>query len=389
MAVYLTITNPSLEEFQRTALSKAASQSDTVLNVLSGVGFKKGDILLIGEYGEENAEIVYVSDTVDPTTTQITIKSPGLKFPHSENTPVTYMPFDKFRIYQSNDGGQNWFVADTIDIQPDSIETIYVAAGGETSLFKIASYNSVTELEGTKSDAILGSGLGFSQIGFILDRIYDLFQDPEQRFIKSDEMLLNYVNEGYLDLFTRMSALGQGYAMKISEEIPLETGKDIYDLPADFSKMSKVLIDYTGSGKYAIAKPMDILLIGEEDSFSESEPGYCLLHNQIKINPTPKNSNGKMKFYYVFNAQPLKSMTEKLNLPAPDLASKLLVDFALARIYEKAYKPDRASYFLQAFENGVSAWLTAIAKRQSDFPKFVHQFGEDWETPFERGSIIY
>lgn len=388
MAVYLKITNPSLEDFEQTALSQAASQGNTVLNVLSGIGFKKSDIIAVGEYNEENAEIVYISDTTEPTATQITIKTPGLKFPHSENTPITYMPFDKFRIYQSNDNGQSWFVADTIDIRLDSIETIYIAAGGETSLFKIASYNSVSALEGAKSDAILGSGLGFSQIGFILDRIYDLFQDPEQRFIKSDEILLNYVNEGYLDLFTRMSALGQGYALKISDDISLAAGQNIYNLPSDFSKMHKVLIDYAGNGKYAIAKPIDLLLVSEEDNFSEDEPGYFLLHNQIKINPTPKTS-GKMKFYYVFNASPLKSMTDTLNLPAPDLASKLLIDFSLARIYEKAYKPDRASYFLQAFENGVSAWLTAVAKRQSDFPKFVHQFGEDWETPFERGSTIY
>jgi hypothetical protein len=93
--------------------------------------------------------------------------------------------------------------------------------------------------------------------------------------------------------------------------------------------------------------------------------------------------------YYVFSPKPLEFITDKLPLPAPDLASKILVDYCIARVYEKAFKTERASYFLQAYENGVSAWLTAIAGRTEDIPKFVHSFGEDWETPWESGSWRY
>jgi len=386
MAVYLTITNPALEDFEETMLAKPVAVGDTVLNVLSGRGFKKNDILLIGNYGEENAEIVYVSDTVDPTDTTITLAQ-GLRFAHSVNTPVRFMPFDKFRIYISTDGGVSYNLADTIPIAPDSNQTIYVSPAAPTALFKVASYNSKTYFEGPLSDAISGMGLGFSQIGRILDRVYDLYNDPEQKFIKSDEILLNYLNEGYLDLFTRMSALGQGYATKkIDNDIELRAGVDTYDLPSDFSRMVKVLIDYRGTGDFKIARPMDLSLLEERDVFSESNPGYCLLHNQIKINPTPKINGGKMRLYYVFLPKPLEEITERLNLPAPDLASKILVDYCIARVYEKAFKTERASYFLQAYENGVSAWLTAIAGRQDDIPRFVGQFGEGWETPFESGS---
>ena len=386
MAVYLTITNPALEDFEETMLAKPVAVGDTVLNVLSGRGFKKNDILLIGNYGEENAEIVYVSDTVDPTDTTITLAQ-GLRFAHSVNTPVRFMPFDKFRIYISTDGGVSYNLADTIPIAPDSNQTIYVSPAAPTALFKVASYNSKTDFEGPLSDAISGMGLGFSQIGRILDRVYDLYNDPEQKFIKSDEILMNYLNEGYLDLFTRMSALGQGYATKkIDNDIELKAGVDTYDLPSDFSRMVKVLIDYRGTGDFKIARPMDLSLLEERDVFSESNPGYCLLHNQIKINPTPKINGGKMRLYYVFLPKPLEEITERLNLPAPDLASKILVDYCIARVYEKAFKTERASYFLQAYENGVSAWLTAIAGRQDDIPRFVGQFGEGWETPFESGS---
>ena len=389
MAVYLTITNPALEDFEITMLSKPAATNDTVLNVLSGSGFKKNDILLVGNYGEENSEIAYVSSTTNPTDTQITLAS-GLKFAHSVNTPVRFMPFDKFRIYTSYDNGVSYNLVDIISISPDSNQTIYVSPTSPTTLFKITSYNSKTDLEGSLSDAISGMGLGFSQLGRILDRVYDLYNDPEQKFIKSDEILLNYANEGYIDMFTRMSALGEGYAVKKNDDDTLlQSGVDTYDLPSDFSKMVKVIIDYSGNGNFVIAKKMDFSLIDEKDNFSESEPGYTLFHTQIKINPKPKTSSGKMRFYYVYSPKPMEFITDKLSLPSPDIASKILIDYCIARVYEKAFKTERASYFLQAYENGVSAWLTAIAGRTEDIPRFIHRFGEDWESPWESGSFIY
>jgi len=77
--LYIPITNPSLENAQKTMLSKRQDVNDTVLNVYSGLGFSCNKVLLIGNYNEEIAEIVYTHASTPPTTTTITLAS-GLKF---------------------------------------------------------------------------------------------------------------------------------------------------------------------------------------------------------------------------------------------------------------------------------------------------------------------
>jgi hypothetical protein len=390
MALFVNITNPPLEDFEETSLSKSSSIAATVLDVLSGLGFKVNQILLIGNYEEENAEVVKTHASTAPTDTQITLAA-GAKFAHSTNTPVRLMPFDKFRIYQSNDGGQTYFLADTIDIRPDKIQTVYISPATTAAKFKIASYNSLTGLEGTLSDAIDGTGLDFGAVGAILDRVYDLYTDPSQKFIKSDEALLNYLNEGILDMWVRMTGLGKGYGVKRTgtssdPDVSLVSGQNLYSFLSDMLRPLKVALDYSNSGKFVRAKKFDPLLVDDENYFSESDPRHTLHHNQIEINPKPKSSAGKMRLWYVFIPAPLISTTEKPKLPAVYLATKTLVDFCIARIYEKAYKPERASYFLQAYENGVTAWISAISVRSAE-PEAVHLFGEDLEGG--SNAVIY
>lgn len=387
MALFVNITNPSLEDFERTALSKPVSVGGTTLDVFSGLGFGTNSILLKGIYREESAEILRTHSTTLPTTNQITLAT-GVRFAGSMNTPIRLMPFDRFRIYQSNDGGTTFFLADTIDIRPDRAMTTYISPATAAARFKIASFNSLTLREGTLSDAIDGTGLDFSTIGVILDRVYDLYNDPEQNFIKSDDTLLSYLNEGVFDMWTRMTGLGQGYGVKRTgtasdPDITLVNNQNLYSFLGDMLRPMKIALDYSNSGRFSVARPYDILFKDRDNQFSETMPGYSLLHDQIEIDPTP--NGGKMRLWYVYMPTPLVSTTERPKLPAVHLATKALVDFCVARVYEKAFKSERASYFLQAFENGVTAWLSAISKRRGDFPDVVGSFGSDIEEDF----VIY
>ena len=389
MAVFINITNPPLEDFERTSLSGSVSVASTLLNVLSGLGFRTNQVLLVGGYGEENAEIVRSHSTTIPTDNQITL-SAGIKFAHSTNSPVRLMPFDRFRVYQSNDGGTTYFLADTIDIRPDRNITTYISPATAAARFRIASFNSLTGLEGSLSDAIAGVGLSFAAVGTILDRVYDLYTDPGQRFIKSDEVLLNYLNEGYLDLWVRMTGLGQGYGTKKTgttedPDIALVSGQNTYTMPPDMLRPVKIALDYVGNGRFVRARKFDPLLTEDDNQFSESSPRQSLFHNHIEVNPVPKASAGRMRLWYVFMPSMLINATEVLRIPAAEMATKSLIDFCIARVYEKAYKPERASYFLQAYENGVTAWLSSIAVRDQE-TEVVHSFASGWEDGSE---VIY
>jgi len=367
--IYLSIENPSLQDLEYTALAQAAASGDTVLNVLSGQYFNKGDILLIGDYGAESSEIVYVSPTTTPTTTQITLQS-GLKFSHSANTPVRLMPYDKFRIYVSYDNGNSYNVADTIPIQVDDINTVYISSAAGTALFKVASYNSVTTVEGALSEALQGSGLDFDAAGAIVDRVYDIYNDPNKQFIPDSQTIMNYLNEGYADLWTRLAEVKGNYLMTY-KDIPLVAGIDTYALPSDLLKLDgvEILEDKTFIRSY------DLLTENENDN---TDPSYILIGNNIKINPAP-TANKTLRIYYTPQPTLLSLATDKIQLPSSYNASKLLVDYCVARIYEKAYKTDRASYFLQAYENGVSAWLASLSRRTTDFNDIVHPMFEGQE----------
>ena len=367
MAVYIPITNPSLEDFEKTALSKRQEVGDTVLNVFSGRNFDINQILLLGNYNEEIAEIVYTHDETPPTDTTITL-SAGIKYAHSVNTPVRRMLYDKFRIYRSDDG-LNYVLEATVSISPDSYQTVYISGSSPNAYFRITSFSSLTSIESSPSDAIRGTGLGFASAGYILDRVYDLFSDPTQEYIKSDATLLNYLNEGYIDLWTRVAGLGQGYGVKrtgttYDPDITFNAGQSLINLPDDCIMVKKVMIDY--DGKFVLANYYDPLLKNEDNLYSKSNPAYTLYADKIEIDPIP-TSTGKIRLWYVYSPEPIQSMTESIKLPSANLASKILVDYCIARLYEKAYKPERASYFLQAYENGITSWLTAVSKRRGDY----------------------
>jgi len=361
--VFLKIENPSLADLQYTFLSSPASAGDTILKVASGKNFKKNDILLIGDYGAESSEIAYVSATTDPTVSQITLAS-ALQFSHSVNTPVRLMPYDKFRIYISYDNGVSFNLADTIPVQVDSTETVYISTASSTAQFKVASFNSITDVEGALSEALLGAGLDFDAAGTIIDRVYDIYNDPNKEFIPDSQTIMNYLNEGYADLWTRIAEIEGNYLMTF-KDISVVSGTDTYDLPTDLLKLEGVEL----RSDKVFVKPYDLLLQNEMAATGETR--YILIKNQIKLVPPP-TKNQTMRIYYTPQAKLLTLATDKIELPSSYTASKLLVDYCVARIYEKAYKPERASYFLQAFENGVAAYLASLSRRRTDFANRVY-----------------
>jgi len=96
----IKIANPSLESNERTFLTSSASISDTVLNVTSTTGFSeltKDFCVLIGEYGDEKAEIVTVDES-STTTKTLTITS-GLQYSHEASDPIVFLPYNKIKIF--------------------------------------------------------------------------------------------------------------------------------------------------------------------------------------------------------------------------------------------------------------------------------------------------
>lgn len=112
---------------------------------------------MVGNIGDEKAEIIRIHTTTAPTATTITLAS-STSFAHNRGEKITFIPYNKVVIESSSDD-VTYSTLTTLDIRVDSTETYYNhTAGTSATYYKIHFYNSSTTGESSDSDAVLGSG---------------------------------------------------------------------------------------------------------------------------------------------------------------------------------------------------------------------------------------
>ena len=106
-----------------TYLSADAAAAATTLTVDSIIGFAVDLILLIGEFGTENSEIVKTHASTAPTGSTVTLAS-ALSFDHNQGDKVTIINFDQMEFSQASTATGTKTVLETIAIQADQLNTI-------------------------------------------------------------------------------------------------------------------------------------------------------------------------------------------------------------------------------------------------------------------------
>lgn len=151
-------------------LTSAASASDTTLTVKDITGFAVNKILLIGEVGEENAEVINVHASTAPSGTTITLAS-GLSRAHSVHTKVREMYYDQVEFSHASTATGSKSVLATVDIDtmnPDG-EVVH-SDTTQTSGFYFARFkNSIDTTYSDYTDAIPYGGLARNTVGYIID----------------------------------------------------------------------------------------------------------------------------------------------------------------------------------------------------------------------------
>lgn len=94
----LKIPHPSIEESEQTYLTASAIATATSLTCMNVDGFSANDYIVAGKIGEERTELRQVANTSGDTTINID----ALDFPHSIDTPITYLKFNQIRIYMGD-----------------------------------------------------------------------------------------------------------------------------------------------------------------------------------------------------------------------------------------------------------------------------------------------
>lgn len=227
----VTAFNPPLDELETTYLSLAAPAGVTALLVKNNDEFALNDRILVGDQGQENAEIVSITGAV---TEGQALTIGALVFNHNADEPVVRLRYDEVNFYRSTNGSNGAYTliaTVALDVDGANQQTTYDDKTGLAAYYYEVSYfNSVTSLESTLSDPIPGSGYTRNQVGFLIDEILREVSDMNNLTVDPTE-LLGWFNEVNDDLLTRTKIPYKFLYTRIAME--LTGGSEIVPFPTD------------------------------------------------------------------------------------------------------------------------------------------------------------
>ena len=195
VGVELFIQFPNISENEKTFLSADEAIAQTTLSVISGRNFTANEYVLVGNLGEETAEIRKVS-----SQTNTTLVVDALVFTHSRGTKIQFIPYNQITVSRSTDAGDNYTPLSAIDIRPDSSETyIQRTSDASTDYYKYRFYNSTTTLYSAYSDEVIATGFADNSVWSIKKRALTQLGEKIGDVI-SDEFLNEALWEGRREL---------------------------------------------------------------------------------------------------------------------------------------------------------------------------------------------
>lgn len=158
------LVSAHLEETALTADVAAAATTITVENI---DGFAVNQILLIGDFGQEDSEIIKTHASTAPTGSTITLAS-GLVKAHSARTKVYLIEFDAVEFNHADTLTGAKTVLATPSIQADQLIQIYTDTS-ETAGFYFARYkNTIATTYGSYTDGVPYGGWDDNQVGHLI-----------------------------------------------------------------------------------------------------------------------------------------------------------------------------------------------------------------------------
>ena len=200
----IPVYNIETDGLEKSYLANPYSAGATSIEVKNNNRFAANDRIMLGEMGHEATEVVTVS-SVSANGTSIVIGT--TIFDHNADDPVTVLPFDQVKFYRSTDGGTNYSVLSTqnLDVDNADLQTRYDDTTGlATYYYKFTFYHSISTVESAFSDVIGGAGWRREQAGRIVDEILQEVSDANEVHMTRTE-LLGYFNDVNDDLQINVS----------------------------------------------------------------------------------------------------------------------------------------------------------------------------------------
>jgi len=334
MARRLTITNPLLYKNENLTLD-ADYSSGASITVVSNSNVATNDILVFEGYGYEKSEAKDVGSTSGDTT--ITV-SAALKFSHPKGTPLFISEFDQIEI--SRDTGSGWATLETIDIQWDKFRTIYIDSTGTSDYsYKFRFKNSAASTYSEYSPTVSGGGFSKNQIGYLVDIVKRMLNDPDGKILTVKEIIDEINNSKDIIVGSR----NNWYFFKKEDEGTITTTADTrkYNLDAISENIEYIqdvrFRDQSNSDDnlYPIKELSDLeydqIVIDQDEDADDHVTHYRIVapdssssSGYIEVDPAPENSdNGS---FYIRHYEPdadYEDVADTTSVPIPVILTYL------------------------------------------------------------------
>ncbi len=375
--MFIKASNPSLLDNVRTYLSAKTSAGDTSTSVVNSTGLAQNDYVVFGELGEDRSEIRKISTL----TGSVTVAVDTTLFDHPVDTPITFIKYNKVRIYRSTNAGVSYSLLTTVDIQPDRLITTYDdTAAQSTYYYKVAYFNSTSSQESGLSAALIATGYTSYSLKALQDRVISLFPDPTEDFLDRNE-ITDWLNDYYMRMATACIDIDQGYFQKDNTASPgtLTNGTDSYSLPEDFFSMKRLEVSYDGTNYYRVY-PSQVTYGYPSQTFDQTRPLYDFIQNNFRLRPTPATASGTYKIWYNYLPTELSAATDSIDIFLRPFKNGF-VYYALSQAKRKHGGADSVNEAI-ALEKYADKVLESLATRLSRRQKDVGTFVELTDTNF-------
>lgn len=153
-------------------IKSQANTGDLMISVYSIQDFSISDIILIGEFGNEDSEIVKVHASTYPSGSTVTLASAMTK-DHPADTKVYIIPYDQIEISYSATTTGSKTVLNTISVDPESVNTDYKELTQSSGYFFTRYKNSTDSTYADYSDPIPYGGFATNTVSSLINIALD------------------------------------------------------------------------------------------------------------------------------------------------------------------------------------------------------------------------
>lgn len=345
----------------------------STIQIANTSGFAADSFIIVGEFGNEDAEIFRIG-TVNSSTGDITLKDADgnattTKFAHPESTKVIVTQFDQIRFYWTAALGT---IADETptfatttpltswaQITPAEWYTTYDDSDHSTGFGWFVYRNSVTSVSSQTSNPIPYAGFSQNTVAAVFADFDSLLNVNELKIVTLSEKFA-WLNEALALLKNKLNLSNAEYFVSTTQTLSIVSGTAEYQLPDNLADMVEITDNQNTST--SVGYPIPYISVSKALSYTGDVTHYYLRGRYIGFVPIP---DAATTYYYRYRAAATRVTSLSDYIILPDGAFFSLKDWLMYRACLKFNNPLANTYY-QSYTNSVNLYIQSSVKRDAN-----------------------